>query len=148
MLFMPGARKSVDAAARDERRAPSADGLRGRRVLLVEDDPFISLALEDMLVEHGLVVVGAASTVASALRLAASEEIDVALLDVSIGPERVDPVAELLAGRGCPFVFTTGYGRAGLPEAHASRAIVEKPFYADEVIDALRAELRRSEPKA
>jgi DNA-binding response OmpR family regulator len=147
MAAMAEATERGDAAAPDDRRAQPADGLRGRRVLVVEDDPFISLALEDMLTEHGCIVVGAASTVASALLLAASEEIDVALLDVSVGPERVDPVAELLAGRDCPFIFTTGYGRAGLPEAHASRAIVEKPFYADEVIDALRSELRRSAPK-
>lgn len=116
-------------------------------MLVVEDDPFISLALEDMLTEHGCIVIGAARTVASALLLVASEEIDVALLDVSVGPERVDPVAELLADRDCPFIFTTGYGRAGLPEAHASRAIVEKPFYADEVIHALRSELGRSTRK-
>jgi DNA-binding response OmpR family regulator len=148
MRFMPGAKERGEATAPDDRRRFSADAPTGRRVLVVEDDPFISLALEDMLTEHGFIVVGAARTVASAMHLAASEEIDVALLDVSIGPERVDPVAELLAGRNCPFIFTTGYGRAGLPEAHAARAIVEKPFYADEVIGALRSELRRSTQKA
>ncbi|ATQ67270.1 response regulator [Methylosinus trichosporium OB3b] len=137
-----------DAIVNDDRRAQAADALTGRRVLVVEDDPFISSALEDMLTEHGCVVIGSARTVARALHLAASEQIDVALLDVSVGPERVDPVAELLAGRDCPFIFTTGYGRAGLPEAHASRAMVEKPFYCDEVIDALRSALRRSSREA
>ncbi|MBY6243101.1 response regulator [Methylosinus sp. Sm6] len=144
MTAMAGTRERRNAIAMDDRRGQAADALAGRRVLVVEDDPFISSALEDMLREHGCVIVGAARTVASALHLAASEQIDVALLDVSVGPERVDPVAELLAGRDCPFIFTTGYGRAGLPEAHASRAMIEKPFYADEVIDALRCALRRS----
>lgn len=125
----------------------SADGLAGRRILIVEDDPFIALALEEMLSEHGLIVAGAAKNVASALHLAASERLDIALLDVNVGPEKIDPVADLLARRDCPFVFTTGYGRAGLPEAHATRAIVEKPFYTDELMNALRDELRRAAQK-
>lgn len=126
----------------------SADGLAGRRILIVEDDPFIALALEGMLSEHGLIVVGVAKTVASALRLAADEPLDIALLDVHVGREKIDPVADLLAGRDCPFVFTTGCGRAGLPEAHASHAIVEKPFYTDELMTALREELKREAQKS
>lgn len=126
---------------------PCAIGLAGRRILIVEDDPFIALALEEMLREHGLIVAGAAKTIASALHIVAAEKLDIALLDVDVGQEKIDPVADLLAGRDCPFVFTTGYGRAGLPEAHASRAIVEKPFYTDEVIKALREELQRAAQK-
>lgn len=133
--------------APNDRTAPSADGLAGRRILIVEDDSFIALALEELLSEYGLIVAGVAKNVATALHLAASEQLDIALLDVNIGPEKVDPVADLLAGRDCPFVFTTGYGRAGLPEAHSCRAIVEKPFYTDELIHALREELRRSAQK-
>lgn len=148
MVAMAGTTERQDALSTEDRRAPVADVLVGRRVLVVEDDPFISSALEDMLTEHGCIVIGTARTVATALHLAASEQIDVALLDVSVGPERVDPVAELLAGRDCPFIFTTGYGRAGLPEAHASRAMIEKPFFSDEVIDALRSELLRSAGKS
>lgn len=132
-----------DGDAPNDRKTQPADGLAGRRILIVEDDSFIALALEEILGEHGLVIVGAAKNVSAALHLAASERLDIALLDVNIGPEKVDPVADLLAGRDCPFVFTTGYGRAGLPEAHSSRAIVEKPFYIDELINALREELRR-----
>ena len=30
--------------------------------------------------------------------------------------QKVDPVADALAAQGCPFVFTTGYGRVGVPE--------------------------------
>jgi CheY-like chemotaxis protein len=139
---MPSARteKSSSPAAPSPR---SVDDPAGRRVLIVEDDPFIALALEETLREFGFVVAGTARNVASALRMAAAADIDIALLDVNVGPERIDPVADLLAGRDCPFVFTTGYGRAGLPEAHACRAIVEKPFYTEELIGALRRELER-----
>lgn len=141
-------RNHSDENASDDPRSQPADSLAGRRILIVEDDPFIALALEDMLSELGLVIAGSVRDVAAALLLVAGQEIDIALLDVNVGPEKVDPVADLLANRDCPFVFTTGHGRAGLPEAHSSRAIVEKPFYIDELLHALREELRRSQPKA
>lgn len=119
----------------------AGDPLLGRRVLIVEDDPYITLALEETLTDYGLVVAGAARSVTEALRLAQEESFDVALLDVNIGHDRVDPVADALAAKGRPFVFTTGYGRAGLPEAHLNRAIIEKPFYVEEIMHALRAEI-------
>lgn len=109
--------------------------------MVVEDDPFIALALEEILTEHGLIVAGVARTMDAAMRLAKDATINLALLDVNVGAEKIDPVADLLALRGCPFVFTTGCGRAGLPETHADRAIVEKPFYIDEILRALRDEL-------
>lgn len=133
-----------DVNSFSDQKTQSADLLAGRRILIVEDDPFIALALEETLTELGLVVVGSARNVSSALLMAGGQQLDVALLDVNIDPETIDPVADLLAERECPFIFTTGYGRAGLPEAHACRPIVEKPFYVDELVQALREELSRS----
>jgi CheY-like chemotaxis protein len=121
--------------------ASATDVLTGRRILIVEDDPFIALALEEALRERGLVIVAVARKLERALEILARESVDLALLDVNIGEDQIDPVADLLATRNCPFIFTTGYGRAGLPEAHASRMIVEKPFYIEEVLAALRDEL-------
>lgn len=122
--------------------APHAtDPLLGRRVFIVEDDPFITLALEETLSDVGLIVAGAARSVTEALRMTREKDFDVALLDVNIGQEKIDPVADALAANGRPFVFTTGCGRAGLPEAHLDRAIVEKPFYVDEILQALRTEI-------
>jgi DNA-binding response OmpR family regulator len=117
------------------------DPLPGRRVLIVEDDPFITLALEETLTDFGLVVAGAARSIGHALRLAQSASFDIALLDVNIGPDKIDPVADAIHARGIPFVFTTGCGRAGLPEAYLDQAIVEKPFYVEEILRTLREEL-------
>ena len=72
-------------------------------------------------------------------------DLDIALLDVNIGHDTIDPVADAVAARSLPFVFTTGHGRAGLPEAYRDRAIVEKPFYVDEILRALREELQRGQ---
>ena len=93
----------------------------GRRVLVVEDEPLIALALEETLAEHGFRVVASAQTVAVALRHVASVQFDVALLDLAIGAESVEPVADRLAAMGLPFVFATGYGRCG-PAPGACRA--------------------------
>lgn len=127
-------------ASKDASQRPS-DPLAGRRVLIVEDDPYITLALEETLTDFGLSVVGAARNVKQALRLIQTTALDLALLDVNIGEEKIDPVADALFARGVPFIFTTGCGRAGLPEAYVERAIVEKPFYVDEILRALRQEL-------
>ncbi len=132
------------AVAADGEAERARDPLIGKRILIVEDDPFITLALEEMLSEQGLVVAGAARDIARALSLAATVDADLALLDVNVGAEKIDPVADVLSGRGCPFVFTTGYGRAGLPEAYLDCAIVEKPFYIEEILNALRNELKTS----
>jgi len=116
----------------------------GRRVLVVEDEPLIALALEETLAEHGFVVVASARTVAVALRHIAGAQFDVALLDLAIGAESVEPVADRLAATGLPFVFTTGYGRSALPPAHAARPIVEKPFRTEALIAALVGAARRA----
>ncbi len=123
-------------AAEPDGAASSLDGLR---ILIVEDNPFIALALEEMLIEHGLVIAGVAKNLESALRLTNSTQFDLALLDVNIGERKIDPVAEALTRLGTPFVFTTGCGRAGLPEAFLDSPIVEKPFYIEEILDSLRS---------
>ncbi|WBK00363.1 response regulator [Methylocystis parvus] len=127
-------------ASSDATQRPG-DPLLGRRVLIVEDDPFITLALEETLSEFGLVIAGTARTVPQAVRLAQTIAFDLALLDVNIGDDRIDPVADIIFARKIPFVFTTGCGRAGLPEAYPEQAIVEKPFYVEEILRTLREEL-------
>lgn len=117
----------------DERAQP--------RILIVEDEPLIALMLTDMLAELGFKVVASVTQVADALTFLANEPVDIALLDVNIGAQKIDPVADLLAARSAPFIFTTGYGSAGIPADHADRPILQKPFHVDDLAAALRSEL-------
>jgi CheY-like chemotaxis protein len=117
------------------------------RILIVEDEPFIALALEEMLQELGFEIAGSMSRVSDAIAFIAREHIDVALLDVNIGFNKVDPVADALARLDCPFVFITGYGRSGLPTAHAHRPVLEKPFKIDDLVSAIRVELEKEAVK-
>lgn len=114
------------------------------RILIVEDEPFIALTLEDMLDELGFALAGTVAHVSEALSFIDRESVDCALLDVNLGTEKIDPVADLLAARGCPFIFTTGYGRSGIPNAHAERPVLQKPFRMDDLAKVLNHSL----PKA
>jgi CheY-like chemotaxis protein len=115
------------------------------RILIVEDEPIIALMLDDMLEELGYCVAASVSRVAPALDFIDRETVDIALLDVNLGAEKIDPVADLLAQRQCPFLFTTGYGQYGAPSAHSDRPVLQKPFRIDDLAAALRRELARDE---
>lgn len=110
-------------------------------ILIVEDEPFIALTLEDMLDELGFALAGTVSAVPEALELIGRTVPDCALLDVNLGSEKIDPVADLLASRGCPFIFTTGYGRSGIPQDHVGRPVLQKPFRMDELASTLKTTL-------
>jgi CheY-like chemotaxis protein len=83
--------------------------LSDRRMLVVEDDMMIRLSLEDMLVDLGCNSVSTAATVDQSLRLIDAQVFDAATLDVNLNGTCSYPVAETLARRGVPFVFSTGY---------------------------------------
>ena len=118
-----------------------SDGEPKSRILIVEDEPFIALTLEDMLDELGFALAGTVSQIGEAMELIRREPVDCALLDVNLGTEKIDPVADLLASRNCPFIFTTGYGRSGIPAAHADRPVLQKPFRMDDLANVLRKNL-------
>ena len=109
------------------------------RILIVEDEPLIAMMLEDIVIELGYSVAGPVGSVTEALAFVAANPVDAALLDVNLGREKIDPVADQLAKLECPFIFTTGYGKAGVPAGHEGRPFVQKPFRMDEIAAALAA---------
>ena len=90
----------------------------------------VALMLEDMLQSFGCVVVDVAGTLSRGMALASNDALtlDGAILDVNLGGERVYPVAESLTRRGVPFIFCTGYGRAGLDAGFAHVPTLAKPY--------------------
>jgi response regulator RpfG family c-di-GMP phosphodiesterase len=98
------------------------------RVLVVEDDMMIAMMLRDELTRLGYQVVGPASRIERALRLAETETIEAALLDINVAGEKVDRVAERLSLRRIPFAFVSGYNETWIPKAYADRPRLEKPF--------------------
>ena len=111
--------------------------LSGARILVVEDEPVVARCLEDMLLDFGCVVIGPAASLAEGLRLAETEALDAALLDVNLAGARSYPIAALLKARGIPYVFATGYG--ALTEEAGDAPVIEKPYREAQVEAALRA---------
>lgn len=114
-----------------------ADRLSGKTVLLVEDDVFVSMLAEDTLREAGARVL-LALQLKLALELAATSSLDFAVLDVNLGGGRTSyPVADLLSGRGIPFLFLTGYDGAGFSEHYASHPKLQKPYTPEQLLRAI-----------
>lgn len=107
------------------------------RVLIVEDEALIAMLLEEMLADRGFHVAGVAATLEEGEQLADKLDIDAAILDVSLNGSTVFPVAEKLNARNVPFVFTTGYGEAGLPNQWSDRPVFTKPYDITELTEAL-----------
>lgn len=117
--------------------------LKGKRILVVEDEALIAVMVEDMLTELGSVVVGPAATITQALALAQSEAIDGAVLDVNVRGERIDPVADVLAARGVPMLFATGYGEVRLANG-AATTVIDKPYTQEKLARGLAAAMGAS----
>jgi CheY-like chemotaxis protein len=110
-----------------------------RRILVVEDEYLIRMLLEDMLAEIGYDVAAAVGSIAEASALARDGAFDVAILDVNLDGEEVYPVADILARRGLPFVFVTGYGENSLSEPYRDRPALQKPFQSEQLKQTLAA---------
>jgi len=113
--------------------------LAGRRILLVEDELLIAMTVEVVLRDEGCAIVGPIARVGPALKAAREETLDAAILDVNLAGERIHPIAQALAERKIPFVFTTGYDRSMLPAKHTNRPTLAKPYRPAQLIDRLLA---------
>ena len=103
--------------------------LRGRRVLVVEDDYFLADDMKAEFERAGAEVLGPVGRVKEALDLLdACERLDGAILDINLGGEKVYDVADALRARAIPFVFATGYDAEIIPERYAWATRCEKPI--------------------
>jgi len=110
-----------------------------RRALVVEDEVLVGMLVEEMLGDLGCEVAALSTHLDEALRLAKGDNFDFAVLDINLNGTRSFPIADLLADRGVPFLFATGYGAGILPERHAKAVILHKPYS----LEDLRAALAR-----
>src|SRR4030095_10534159 len=120
--------------------------LRGRRVLVVEDEALVSMLLADLLTEAGCVVIGPAGTAQSALSLIEQEPIDCAILDVKLIDGTSLPVAEALAARGIRFVLSTGYAREAIDPGYNGAPVLQKVVNLSDVIETIADILRPQLP--
>lgn len=104
--------------------------LVGQRILVVEDDYLVALALSSALEDAGARVIGPISGAQEAMALIEEgrEQFDVAILDVDLNGEKSYCVADALASRNIRFVFATGYGADAVDDRYRHYARCQKPF--------------------
>jgi len=102
--------------------------LAGLRLVIIEDIGMVASALKVMLEELGCKVVGMASRVADAEKIARHEQIDGVLLDLNLGGEFAFSVTDILLTRDIPFIIMSGYDVVQLCPQLADRPQMPKPF--------------------
>ncbi|AAY37423.1 response regulator [Pseudomonas syringae] len=107
------------------------------KVLLVEDETMLAMLMEMMLEDLGFATAYHASTLNDGIEYARNGEYDLAILDINIIGGNSFPIAAAIADRGIPFMFCSGYGRLGIPDAWLNRRCVAKPFSAEQLSEAL-----------
>ena len=113
--------------------------LKGQRILVIEDEPIIALALEDILVDAGAEVVGPANNVSRALELAATHGLTAAIVDLRLRNQSAHPVVERLVQLGVPFVFLSGQADDEAAKAWPDAPRLVKPASSQAIIEALAA---------
>jgi DNA-binding response OmpR family regulator len=117
------------------------DRMRGKRVLVVEDEAMIAMQIAYDLRDAGCEVVGPAASVERAMQLMDSEEFDAALLDYRLVHETSLEIARALIGRGTPFVIMSGHCYGDLPNELHRQALLQKPAKSTAILAALEGVL-------
>jgi CheY-like chemotaxis protein len=122
--------------------------MRPLRVLIVEDEFFIAMALEQAVEDFGHTVIGTAATEETAIRLASETQPDVVLLDIRLanGGDGIRVAHRIMPGRPVEVVFLTANTEPATQAralAVAPRAILDKPIEPD-VLQGVLADIAQS----
>ncbi|WP_454597423.1 response regulator [Qipengyuania sp. SM2507] len=113
--------------------------LSNRRILIVEDDPFISMEMEEILSAAGAQTIERAPSVEVALETLGKNRPDAALLDLNLRGVRSTSVARALISSRIPFVLTSGYSRSQIDEPLLNDVpLVPKPVLPSTLLAALK----------
>ncbi|HLG47023.1 MAG TPA: response regulator [Reyranella sp.] len=101
--------------------------LRGKTILVVEDEFLVGADLRSMLEQIGAGVLGPIDNATAAVAAAFDSKVDGALLDIKIGNTTVEPIAEVLVQRKLPFILVSGLPHEGVPQALRVAPYLAKP---------------------
>lgn len=112
--------------------------LQSLRILVADDEFLIAVCIEEALGNAGAEVVTVA-TLSAALKSATDELLSAALLDVRLGRQTTETVADLLAARGVPFVFYTGQELPDhIRQKHPDARVLAKPSKLAAFVETMR----------
>ena len=124
-IDVPGLRALVEESGRELAAEIATD------VLIIEDEPFIALDLEELVEGLGHRVIGVARTHSEAITLAKAKRPGVILADIQLadGSSGLDAVNELLRSFQVPVIFITSYPERLLTgERPEPTFLIAKPF--------------------
>jgi two-component sensor histidine kinase len=98
------------------------------RVLLIEDEALVAMMIQECLREFGYQVLGPIGTAGEAEARVRDGQFEAAVLDINLGDGAVYPIADLLAARGVPFVFVTGYDADSVEPRFRQVPVLQKPI--------------------
>lgn len=110
---------------------------RTKRVLVVEDEVLVAMLIEDMLLDLGCEIAAVSTSLDDAVDQARTASFDFAVLDVNLNGRQSFPVADVIRGRGLPYLFATGYGAKILASSHLDVPVLQKPFGLEELRRAI-----------
>jgi PAS domain S-box-containing protein len=122
-------RTGAEGGARGSHNArPQNTIVSGPRLLLIEDEMLVGMMMHDTLTDLGFDVIGPLSTMSEAARAIEHEDFHAAILDVNLNGEFIYPLADIVASRGLPFVFVTGYSADGIEPRFSRIPVLQKPI--------------------
>jgi DNA-binding response OmpR family regulator len=109
-------------------------------VLIVEDEPFVSMLYEEIITDAGLSVGGSFASCESAEEWLSLHDPDVAIIDIKLQDGNSAELAKKLRGRKIPFLVVSGYPAEsdGIDEIFKSAPWVAKPVTVASLQLALR----------
>jgi CheY-like chemotaxis protein len=113
-----------------------SSGLKGRRILVVEDDWFTADAMAGLLQNEGAELFGPAASVAEGAQLAQYWPIEIAIMDLNLHGEMADDLVVELAGKDITVVVVTAYD-IKQPVADNAFATLQKPVPTATLLDTL-----------
>ena len=106
-----------------------------KTILIVEDDPFIAMDLQDTFEDAGFNVLGPVASVDPGLEIIRKTKPDVAMLDYNLGRETSIPIAHKLDAIKIPYVFLSGQvSRVVTANVKTEHKVIMKPFNAEAFI--------------
>lgn len=97
----------------------------------------VAMLLENMLDDLGCQIVATVARPNQAMAAIETHDIDAAILDVNLDGQDSYGIAAMLAARGVPFIFSTGYGQSGISEKYRDHHLLQKPFRMDDLVREL-----------
>lgn len=108
------------------------------KILVVEDDAIIAMAMAELLTEIGHTVCAIAETELEAVTAAAWHHPDLMIVDANLREgSGIAAVIEILRTGFVPHIFVTG-DSYGLPDLRPGTIVIHKPFTATDLAHAIQ----------